>query len=162
MRSRLPQIALLFAGSVLCAVNAAAGTTLDLACTGTTTVTSRWQSNVSRAFKVHLHVNMDAGKLCIDDECHAVSSSSDKTIEYHCASKDGDQYCRILGMPSSDGSVIFSTAGPFILKDDIVIDRSSWELRRTSVGFEGDRVGYPYSALDMARCTDTSADKIHP
>jgi hypothetical protein len=115
---------------------------LNLACNATT-FTSHWPSGLPPKFKTHIKVKFDAGTFCIDDECHPFSAVSDKTLEYHCVAHFGGSFCRILGM---------TTAGPFISNDDIVIDRATWEIRRKSSGFEGDRASHLYASLDEAKC----------
>jgi hypothetical protein len=109
---------------------------LGLDCKGT--------SGFPQKFKAQITLKLDGGTFCIDGECHAFSSVSDKTLEYHCVTKAGGHFCRILGP---------TTAGPFISNDDVFIDRATWEIRRKSSGYVGDIASFPYSSFNEAKCT---------
>ena len=95
----------------------------DLACQGD----MKDEREKLTPFTLRIRVDIAQKQFCIDELCNMLTRADKKTIEYHCHA--GRTFCYQT----------WSTAGPFVLKDDFAIERSTGKFQRSFAGDEGDR-----------------------
>ena len=118
-------------------------TRFDLVCNGTMEGMA-WKGPTSATFTTHFQVDLDKKSFCNEDYCGPFSEVDGSKLAYHCQAVDGGRFC---------GRLPVSTAGPFISREDFVIDLSDGSFHRTSSGRVGDIRSRPYGASYSGRCT---------
>jgi hypothetical protein len=94
----------------------------------------------STPFTTRIRVNVQKKQFCIDDLCNKLTRSDEKKIEFHC--HPGRTFCYEIG----------STGGPFVLKDDFAVDRSTGEFQRSYAGEVGDRAPRRFNSKYSGVC----------
>jgi hypothetical protein len=148
MRTSFARIAGLIAAALLCTGDVFASDAgpqqFDLICQGMVMDPPVWRgSSDSTPFTTRFQVDLQKNMFCVDDYCSVFTRADKSRLEYHCQIVAGGKFC---------GSVNVGTAGPYIEKQDFVIDRSTGSFQRTSSGWIGDRASRPFNAAYSGDC----------
>ena len=97
-----------------------------------------------KASNLHAVIRSNGEAFCIGTECVPLTRTADTKLEYHCRGQAAGTDC--------ESFPVISSAGPFILQEDLVVDLATGRFERTSSGSYGDRATGPYSATAEGAC----------
>jgi hypothetical protein len=89
---------------------------------------------------LRIRVDIQKRQFCIDDLCNSLTRADEKRIEYHCHADRTFCY------------QTWSTAGPFIVKDDFTVNRLTGEFQRSDAGSVGDRAPRDFNSKYSGIC----------
>jgi hypothetical protein len=109
---------------------------------------------------LRLRVDLDQKRFCLEAFCDVLQVNG-ATLEFHCQDKGG-QACKLRSL-SNDGRLLsYSTAGPFVRKEDIIIDRPTGVILRDVSGMHGDIVSQPFSTAFSGLCATAPFTGLEP
>jgi hypothetical protein len=123
----------------------------DLICSGT--LGSTRIPYVYSKFQSRLSVDLEKNRFCDKFSCDELTTASGFLI-YRCDMMDRSRFCA--------AGVIGSTAGPFIQRDEFIIDLSNGKFWRTMSGEFGDRSSVPYTASYDGVCVNAPFTDVKP